>query len=266
MPRYMGEIANAAGSALAVFDAILPLHANWSVHDAAAATNAKVYKCAGDVTYYVYIGDNQTNYFTVVLWAAWDAGTHAGSGSTTNASPVYFCKYYSQYAIYLNGNRFVFINYLGNDCYGHYCGLIKRIDTSKNLVLVCGGTSATYYKTYNCLEGRPDGTYNRWRFLEDMDGTQNIAGNIIGNSAGEYERFCMDLNGVPRIQETGVYVRPATLAYFVGFLDGVQCLFNTNLGMPIQSGDIFTADGVDWELWMEGSTTPTGKFLMRRSD
>ena len=263
MPRYSGDIANAAGSALIVLDAVLPLRANWSIHDAAAGANAKVYKCAGDVTFYVWVGDNQTNYFSVRVWAAWDAALHTGSGSQTAA--VTFCKYYPTYTIHINGNRFVFINFTTTLCYGCYCGLIKRADITKNLVLVYGGASATYYKTYNALAGFDDSTYIKLRLMEDASGTADVAAHPMGRGASELNHYIQDLDGRVRLQETAIHYPTASPLFHAGRLDGVVCLMQTFVGMPYYCSDIITVDGMDWYSYSMG-TSQASRFLVSLED
>ena len=256
---------NAAGSLISVFDTALTAHANWTVHDAAAAANAKVYKCAGDVTFYVYIGDNQTNYSNIVVWAAWDAGTHTGSGSTTTNGTL--CKYYEGYAIYVNDNRFVYVNVglTGASSYGHYCGLINRADTSKNLVLVHSGSTSTYYKSYNALAGYGSSSYVRCQLMEDVDGNSNVAAYPIAYSTSETTRFLFDLDGRPHVYETPMWYGSSNPRNFIGWLDGVMCLRTTPVASPFWANDIITVDGMDWAMYSEGTTTQN-RFLVRERD
>ena len=263
--RYSGEIVNVAGGAITVLDAVLPLHANWSVFDASAGTNAKVYRCVGDVTYYVLVGDNQTNYFSLILWESWDAGAHTGSGSTTDA--VYFSKFYTSYQIFLNGNRIVYVN-VGMVSssyfqYGYYCGLIKRLDTSAKLVLLYGGAAAAYYKTYNYLSGYDNSTYTRLRFLEDVDGTGNIPAHPMGADGGSLTHFIQDLDNRVRMFETPIYFPTTQPKYIAGFLDGVVCLMTTPVGWPESSSDIITYDGEDWQSFCQGVGAQAERFLVR---
>lgn len=255
-------MANAAGSLISVFDSALTAHANWTVFDAAAGANAKVYRCAGDVTFYVYVGDNQTNYSNIVVWASWDAGAHAGSGSTTTNGTL--CKYYEGYAIYVNGNRFVYVNngLSGASSYGHYCGLIDRADTSKNLVLVWAGSTSTYYKTYNALAGYGSSTYVRCQLMEDVDGNSNVAAYPIAYSTSETTRFLFDLDGRPHVYETPLWYGASNPRNFIGWADGVMSLKTTPVMNPFWSKDIVTADGADWAMYSEGTGTPS-RFLVR---
>lgn len=262
--RYLGSIANVVGGAIAVLDVELVKNANWSIYDAAAGTNAKVYRCAGDETFYVLVSDNQTNYFIVAVWEAWDVGTHTGSGSST--SDVAFSKYYNSYSIFLNDNRFVWVNVEGIYAFGYYCGLIKRLDTDALLVLVYGGVGATYYKTYNALAGFDDGTYNRLRLLEDVDGTGNVAAHPLGGAGGEGTHFVQDFENRLRIRETPIYYPSANPRYLAGFLDGIVCLRETAVGWPIQSGDIFTVDGEDWQAFSTGAAGGEARFFVRMND
>ena len=258
----MGDMANAAGSLLTVFDAILPLHANWSIHDAAAGTNAKVYKCDGDVLFYVWIGDNQTNYSYIRVWAAWDAGTHTGSGSQT--SNILLTKSRAAYNIYVNGNRFIYINLSSTFCHGHYCGLIKRIDTSKKLVLVYGAASTSYYQTYNWLAGYTEGTYVKLRLLEDVDGNADANAYPMGAGAGTNEHFFRDLDWNVRIRETAMFHKGGNPRYFIGYLDGIVCLMTTPVALPFGGGDIFTVNGMDWTVYWRSSNYE--RFLVRLED
>lgn len=254
----MGDMANAVGSLLAVFDTELVKNANWTIHDAAAGANAKVYKCTGDITYYVWIGDNQTNYSNIRAWAAWDAGTHTGSGSQT--ANAILTKSKSTYNIFINGNRFVYINLDSSYCYGHYCGLIKRIDPTKNLVLIYAGASGTYYDTYNWLGGWDDGSYARLRLMEDVDGTPSVTAHPFGGPVGETTHYFQDLDDRVRIRETSIWYGTSP-RYLVGWMDGVFSLFFTLPGFPEGAQDIITVDGMDWVAYYR--TINKERFLVR---
>lgn len=240
MPKFVGDITNVAGGLLSVFDAVLPLQENWSIHDAAAGTNAKVYKCDGDILFYVYVGDNQTNYGLIRLWATWDNITHKGSGSQT--ANISFCKSRSAYNIYINGNRFIYINLDSSKSNGHYCGLIKRIDTSKKLVLVVGGAANWAYQEYNFLSGFGDATDTKALLMEDVDGNASVSVYPMINSNSRIH----DLDGKIRINETPLCHKTVNPRYFIGWYDGVVCLLNMPTGWHAGTGDRITVNGMDW--------------------
>jgi hypothetical protein len=71
MPKYTGSVSSSAGGLITVFDTELVKHENWSIYDASAGTNAKVYRCYDEalgVEWYLWVDDNQANYAKIRVW------------------------------------------------------------------------------------------------------------------------------------------------------------------------------------------------------
>jgi hypothetical protein len=74
-------------------------NAGWTVHDAAAGTNAQVIKaaCQGDANQYKYVEINTNTAGQVFMgfWEDWNAGTHTGTNLTNNSKTTGYGQRYS---------------------------------------------------------------------------------------------------------------------------------------------------------------------------
>lgn len=133
----------AAGGLITLLDEVLPYNANWSIYDAAAAANCKVYKCAtAGAEFYLYCDDNNADYAKMAVYETWDAGAHAGGGTNTGATdlrwrkagPTVFC---------VNDTRVIYLNNSGAYSYGFYAGQLKRFVPGKNTPVLIGSHPST---------------------------------------------------------------------------------------------------------------------------
>ena len=250
MAWYQGNWASvAAGAMLGLFDNYVVLNDKWSVHDAAAAANSKVYKCedaAKNVLFYVLVSDNQANLAIIELWEGWNAVTHAGTGanikvfSSTNTFQVR--RYIGAWGLSVLDHRIIYVDLVnGTTC---YIGCPRRIDESKNIVLLVsesGGTSR-----YNNLAYFINSTNGGCRFLFDENGNQSL-GNLDGGSSNSTGRRLKGIDGVIRLPGE-LPISGASSDLVVGTLEGViDCGGSSgpnNCGFAL--GETVAIDGVDW--------------------
>jgi len=241
-----GNLTNASGAIISILDTYLVANSYWSVHDASAGTNAKVYrnnKAGENSDFYVYVGDDQTNYTQFVLWEGWDAGTHTGSGNSVTG---YLKKSTGGWGISVLDLRFIFVN--KQDGYAIYIGQTRRFDTTKDMPIMIANADST--PSYNPLGGSPIQVDIRMRTLRDKEGVVRDV-HLFGiddysSSAAETWKFNKTTNGKYWILEDPVIDRNSK--EMLGFLEGAMDLTN-NSGNPlgIGNGDIITDDNnVEW--------------------
>lgn len=246
MSWHTGSFAGtAAGSLITVLDAILTLNSHWTVYDAAAGTNAKVYECRDDdenVLFYLKVDDNYTGYAILEMWEGWDAGAHTGVGVgilvTTSTYTFRLYRATGGWMISLLDHRFVYIN---SSYSANYIGCPRRYDASLNTP--CLITETTGSSKYNPLgQIYTGGTNVVCRWLFDEAGNQTM---VQGGGGAQY--MAADLmkgsDGKFRFPE-GV-IANATSLIALGTLEGVwNGPGSTAVGLV--SGDIVTIDGEDW--------------------
>jgi len=252
-----GTMSQTAGALLTVLDTYLVANDYWSVYDASAGTNAKVYRnydASANVDYYVKVDDNYTDYAIVELWEGWDSGSHAGIGNsltTINTYSMYIQKPSGGYGIAVSNHRFVFIEL--TDGRGYYIGQLKRFDTSKNMPCAIVATSSS-------SGGNPIGYYNSsstagWACLFDEDGN---VGNII--HAREYTSGHQTLTTIAStilIFET-IIVNNATKKA-MGQLENICRYHSSQVGLT--NGQTVSLDGYEWLVVDNG----TYGFLVKKA-
>jgi len=251
MAVICGVHTNTAGGIITLFDSVLVTDANWSIYDASAGTNAKVYLCTGAVTFYLWIGDNQTDYFNVRIWQTWDSGTHTGSG--WNTASLQFPKHLTNNHIFLNGYRFIWVIYNESYSFVNYCGEIERINTGNTYCVVTGVIAYPTY--YSCLH--MSGWWIEWRLGRSDAGTANCAAGCLGGF-GPF-LYTEDMEGINHTIKTGVFYSE-TNYYFIGYLKGIKLFGGTF--MKLVQGEKICINGSEWIGFMDNSTSPNKRFIL----
>jgi hypothetical protein len=246
MSWYTGSISNAVGGLIAVLDVELIKNSHWTIFDAAAGVNAKVYKCEDPddgTLFYWYVDDNvSADYAQTKTYETWDAGAHAGTGGLS--SFVSFRHKLGTYNISLDDTQVIYIDTdvsKGNGC---FVGRIKVVDPTiqQEIALIGHVTSLT---TWNPLTG-VTGDGNALSLL--LRGPTGVASESLywvgftGPSAvmfGEAARFSLDINGHAWFNKGWVHTRNRLL----GFIEGVIPLGSTG---TYAHGDIISIGGEDW--------------------
>ena len=257
-----GRCTNAAGSAIAVLDVALLANTNWSIYDASAGTNAKTYCCSGVVTFYVWVSDNQADYFNVRIFQTWDSGTHVGSGWNTES--LSFAKHQPVYTVHVSDLRFIWITtsiggYVTN--WVAYCGEIKRLIETNPYCLVVGANS--YPTNYSPLHN--EGYYVSWKLGRSDAGTANCGAAPVGQRAASPYRVWEDYNKDRRFfGETRVYYLDSAY-YYIGSLDGVIIMF----ACPVEytNGNTIVINGIEYIVYKdETNSIDSARTLLVRND
>lgn len=251
-----------AGDMITLLDSALPANAYWSVYDAAAGTNAKVYRNnnpAVSSDYYVYVDDNYTTYCIIQLWSGWDAGAHAGLGdrvpTVASAVTCYIRKPLGPCCISVNDTRFVFVNV--SLMHGYYVGQLKRFDTTKNMpVLIVTKASGGAYSPLGDYNRSGDNVY--WVALYDHLGNVGTLLELwgIGSASRSYRTSLSSYY----VFESPVMLQasPYTL---LGLLDGV-CDVHRNL-LPLTGGDQVIVNGTQWLHYQDTASANNAFFIKK---
>jgi hypothetical protein len=147
MAWYEGTIGSAVGSLISVLDSVLPRNQYWSIHDAEAGTNKKVYKndCSAKYSlFYLEVDNNYSGGALLRLWQNWDAQNHVGVGASTDQMRFNFSA--GGYGVALNDTRLIFGAKVSGTCF--YAGQLERIVETLNmpyLVAMLNTVSTTLY-------------------------------------------------------------------------------------------------------------------------
>jgi hypothetical protein len=247
---YRALPTTAAGGLITLLDEILVLNANWSIWDAAAGTNCKVYKCAttGSV-FYLYADDNQVDYTKIRIYEAWDAGAHTGSGTNTSATPVVFRKMGLTLFI-LNDTRLIYAHVGTQAVYNfiYYAGQLRRfVDTINSPILIGTITGGVGSISPVGLGGVYTSTY--WKICR-FDTAIVRDAYCVGTAAQLYSNY-MKADRRWYIQENIVYQSTENLV--IGQLDGVVALGMSAQLSGISQEKIITVNGVQWIGWYDGT-------------
>lgn len=232
---------NAAGRLITLLDTVLVANEHWSIYDAAAGTNAKVYECtdAGEnCLYYVYVDNNNAGYGIIQLWEGWNAGTHAGTGVSLTAvgtsSSLKLTYGAGGYGVSVRNHCFIFQDYVGSR--GTYIGQPRRKDVSKNIVLYCGsgGTPG-----FNALGSQGTTAALAWGTLFDELGNKVNVG--FSGSSGTFH--VKTIAGEVELRETSL--TNLTTNQVMGEMEGVAS-YNVATNAGITTGDTCIIDGVTW--------------------
>ena len=246
MAWYEGTmLTNGAGELLTVLDAKLPINPRWSIYDAAAGTNCKVYRnydAGANVDYYVKVDDNYAGYAIVELWEGWNPAMHTGVGASYTlhgANTLRIFKAAGGWGLSVRDHRFIYCEF--STYSGNYIGQLKRFDLTKNMPCIICQDSAS--ATLNAL-GRADYTnYCAWRSLFDEVGNvgREIRPNFYNTPTTPYLHY-KTIAGTYLITEHPVY--NAVTFNLMGVLEGV-CWMHLNSD-GLSNGDIVSIAGMDW--------------------
>lgn len=252
MAYTSGIAGTAVGALLTILDVDLVANDKWTIHDAAAGVNAKVYRCydaPANVDFYVYVNDNiGTVYAKFELWEDWDEVGHAGVGASISAATNDFLirKDAGGYGLCVSDHRFIhidFVRYVPT-----YIGQLTRFDTSKNMPMtVCSGDTADTLS--NPLGFYNIGTSGQWKCLFDENETARLLQPVGKNPA--QGRVIKTISGGYWVPEIAVYNETTLL--LMGTLEGVGAhIYVAANGLV--NGDIITIDAVEWvALFGDGS-------------
>lgn len=252
MAWYGGNhTSSAAGTLITILDEYLPENPFWSIFDASAGTNCKVYKCEDanvNCLFYVKVNDNFSGYALIELWEDWDDTGHAGVGrSRTLFSSTYTFVINRYTTIGSNGwflsvqdHHFKYIS-----CYtywtGTYIGRPRLFDESKNVVIFCGQAYGGS-NNYNPLAYFANNADGGLAFLFDASYGGTSLGGMTAGASSSITRYAWTPHGDAFGEE--VMIRNTTSNDFVcaGCLEGV-----INAGAYIiGSGRIYDIEGTKW--------------------
>jgi hypothetical protein len=234
---------NAAGRLITLLDAVLPANGHWSIYDAAAAANAKVYKCvdAGEnCLFYVLVDNNYAGYAIIQLWEDWNAGAHTGVGASLTvvgtSTSLKITIGAGGYGISVRDHHFIFQDYVGSR--GAYVGQPRRKDVSKNIVVFCGsgGTPAA-----NPLGQAGIAAGVAWGTLFDELGNKVAVG--FSGSTGGSTFIVKTITGELELRETSL--TNLTTGFIMGEMEGVAS-YATGGAAGIVTGDTCVIDGIIW--------------------
>jgi len=240
-----GTMSQSAGVLLSVLDTYLVANDYWSVYDASAGTNAKVYRnydASANVDYYVKVDDNYANYAKIELWEGWDSGSHLGTGNSLT-SDLYIIKPNGGYGIAVSDHRFIFVKLTAGQA--SYVGQLRRFDASKNMptAIVNNATSTP---------SNPLGYYNyighaKWVCL--FDETGSVGREIYPRSGNANRQELVTIASTVILFETLVI---NNITYRVmGQLEGV-CRYYTASG-GLTNGQTVSLNGYEWLVVDDGS-------------
>jgi hypothetical protein len=178
MAWYEGTIDSAAGSLISVLDSVLPQNQYWSIHDAEAGTNKKVYKndCPAKYSlFYLEVDNNYSGYALLRLWQGWDNQNHVGVGASTTQLRFNFSA--GGYGIALNDTRLIFGAKASGTCF--YAGQIERIVETLNMPYLVAQASLTNASLFNPVGHFGENDPNcRRRLLFGYSGAINRAATV----------------------------------------------------------------------------------------
>ena len=228
-----------AGALITVLDTYLVANGKWSIHDAAAGTNHKVYKqedATNNSIFYLSVDDNYTTYAIVNMWEGWNDTTHVGTGNDVASVMTYTTLYWRKGTSYGLSVNDLFMIYIDKSGYANYAGQLEREDSSKNMPVLSGSYTTT--GQYN-----PSAT---WSGLSNGCGTgalfdENGAANIV-RYEGAFLRT--SISGGRRMSRVSVYNDSTSLS--MGVLYNVCSDIAAGVTGQGFNGDIFDDNGQDW--------------------
>jgi len=244
-----GTMGNQPGDLLAILDSYLVANDYWSVYDASAGTNTKVYRnydASANVDYYVKVSDNNVGFATIELWEGWDSGSHSGTGNsltTINSSNMYIRKPSGGYGIAVSDHRFIFVALSSG--YAYYIGQLMRFDTSKNMPIAIVATASS--STYSPLAYFNSGNAAGWACLFDELG--NVGSILYPREHNSAHQSLMTIASTVLIFET-VVVNDSTKKA-MGQIEGVCRYYNQANGLA--NGQTVSLDGYEWLVVDDGT-------------
>lgn len=255
MAWYTGANTAAKGAMITLLDTELVKNSHWTIFDASAGTNAKVYRCYdpddGTLFYWYVDDDVSTDYAQTKVYETWDAGTHTGTGGTSTY--LSFRHKLGTYNISLDDTQVIYVDTDGSGCHAGFVGRVHAVDASMGqLVAFIGNvTSQTSYLSFGYINA----TYVKQVLLRGPLGVSTQAFNFVGlYEEGFGGMWCLDLNGEAWLKKGWIYAGNRLLGYIEGIIPlGTTAVFG--------HGDIITIDGDDW---MAIKGTSVGYALIKK--
>jgi hypothetical protein len=246
MAWYEGTMSSTSGALLSVLDSVLPLNQYWSIHDAAAGTNKKVYKnnCqAKNSLFYLEVDNNYSGIAFLRLWENWDNQNHAGVGASTDQMRFNFSA--GGYGIALNDTRLIFGAKSSGTCF--YAGQLERIVEALNMPYLVAMLSTTSTIQNNGLGifGEGDPSCKR-RLLFGYSGATNRSATVNSESYTVTKPFRTP-NGQVLLYKQPIIENNEKV---VGFQDGVITIGSNTSEFANQ--DIIWEGSIGW-LCFKGS-------------
>lgn len=241
MSVNVGSYTAAAGQMISVLDAVLVTNAFWSIYDASAGTNQKVYCCQGDgKTFYVDVHDNQADYFTIYLWEGWNAVSHTGTGINVY---VYMRKVAGAYKIVLRDTYFAYLTYGANSTHIYYCGQPVLYNSAQNSPILIGhGAAAQTGDPIGMLFPYSPSAW--WRSLRLATAqTENIYSYAYDSASTAAKFYSPKTSRNMIMPERPILYGSDTMLF--GYLDGVWAA-GYGVGAVPPTGQTFLFDGVLW--------------------
>ena len=238
------RIGKAAGDRIAdLWDAIVITNAKWSVKDAAAGANAKVYQCLdapNNVDFCVLVDDDQVDWSIIEIWEDWDNVGHAGVGDSLSGADIggnIFRAYTTEGVHVMVSDHRVMLG-ASPQHQGYYIGQPIRFDVTKNMPFFIGSTDGGSF--YGSLGRYETITNLAWRTLWDHSG--NRAREIRAFCYGTNTKFARTCRGTYVFEDVVVFEQTGKIC--LGYLDGVAHFYNTANGFF--NGEIITCEDADW--------------------
>ena len=241
----------AAGGLITLLDEIIPSNANWSIYDAAAGANCKVYECGTTGSeFYLWVDDNQADYAKVAIYETWDSVGHTGSGTNTSASDVRWRK--SGHTLWMiNDTRVIYAHEAGAHTHAYYAGQLKRFVPGLNSPILVGAKSSPASDGNPLGQGGTTGSDGIWLVCNFTSSVVRYA-YCIGHDTTTGAIGLPFWKAVRRwyISENIVY--QATENIVLGRLDGVMATGTDGDDAGMEFYRVIVADGVQWIGWTGG--------------
>lgn len=193
--RSSADDVSAIGAFITELDTYLVVNAHWSVYDASAGTNEKVYRCLDasndpPIEFYIHVQDNQVNFARIDMYDSWDAigHTHDGAMSLTYGSNSSYYPYISKrtsgYYLSVLDHRFIWVDKL--EWQANYIGCLKPFSSQHKMqrqVPVLITSSTGYNLGYNPMSYSSEGSNVVWRALMGSNGGMAVRVNYTAGSA-----------------------------------------------------------------------------------
>jgi hypothetical protein len=241
----------AAGGLITLLDEILVTNANWSIYDAAAAANCKVYECAtAGAEFYLWVDDNQADYAKVAIYETWDSGAHSGGGTNTSATDVRWRK--SGHTLWMvNDTRVIYAHEAGVHTHAYYAGQLKRFVPAINSPILVGAKASPSSGGNPLGQGGTTSTDGVWLACNFTSSVVRTA-YCIGRDATTGAIGIPFWKAVRRWYVSENIVYQATENIVLGRLDGAMATGADGDDAGMGFYKVILADGVQWIGWAGG--------------
>ena len=258
------------GSFIAMLDAYLPLNPYWSIYDdgfegSGSAEFQRVYRCydyAENCDFFFYVNNTYSDLAYVELWEGWDITTHSGVGSSLTgyaANAIRIGCTTGQIKLCVGNHRLIYVSAYWD---GYYIGQPRRVDESKNIVLIAAHGNTPSTTTHNPIAYFISAASSDCRCLFDEGGGQSYIDH--SNALTYYNYLRKRIGGTYSVFEDRLINRTTELV--IGWFDGVSSLGSADtVGNGLGRGDTVTVDGVSWIL-TDGVNASTKYLALVRQD